>query len=81
MVTSNRSIINDIDTYVLCHHGKYEDSLKLKFFAIMLDTSNTSQRYRFKSAEKNCSKPYPESNEIKHKSKYFRPCFRKQNIS
>lgn len=79
MVTSNRTIINDIDTYVLCRVGEYKDNLK--FFAIMLDTSNTSQKYRFQSAEKNCSKLYPESNEIKHKSKYFRPCFRKQNIS
>lgn len=80
MVTSNRTVINDSDSYVLCWQGKYEDVLESKFFAIMLD-NNGFVRYGFKSTERSCSKLYPKSNKIRHKSKYSRPYFKKQNIS
>lgn len=80
MVTSNRTVINDSDSYVLCWQGKYEDVLESKFFAIILD-NNGFVRYGFKSTERSCSKLYPKSNKIRHKSKYFRPYFKTQNIS
>lgn len=76
MVTSNRTVINDSDSYVLCWQGKYEDVLESKFFAIMLD-NNGFVMYGFKSTERSCSKLYPKSNKIRHKSEYFRPYFKK----
>lgn len=76
MVTSNRTVINDSDSYVLCWQGKYEDVLESKFFAIMLD-NNGFVRYGLKSTERSCSKLYPKSNKIRHKSEYFRPYFKK----
>lgn len=76
MVTSNRTVINDSDSYVLCWQGKYKDDLESKFFAIMLD-NNGFVRYGFKSTERSCSKLYPKSNKIRHKSEYFRPYFKK----
>lgn len=58
-MTSNRTMINDSDTYVLCN-----DNTNPNFFAKIND-----QNYRFNSVKNNCE-PYL-FNEIRHKSKFF----------
>lgn len=68
MMTSNRTMINNSDTYVLCEDGTISDGQE-NFFAIL--NSSGIKKYRFKSIENNCSILYPEFNEIWHKSKYF----------
>nr|XP_034334725.1 uncharacterized protein LOC117691914 [Crassostrea gigas] len=80
MVTSNRTVINDSDSYVLCWQGKYEDFLESKFFAIILD-NNGFVRYGFKSTERSCSKLYPKSNKIRHKKLQEKIETRKKNLT
>lgn len=64
MMTSNRTMINDSDTYVLCYDGHNPN-----FFAF-LKNGSTIMKYRYKSAEKNCPEPYPKFTEIRHKSTF-----------
>lgn len=72
-MTSNRTMLNDSDPYLLC-----EDGTTPNCFA-SLKKGNQLMSYRFKTVE-NCSL-YPEFTEIRHESKYFWPYFRKQNVS
>lgn len=62
-MTSNSTMLNDSDPYVLC-----EDGVVPNFFA-SFKKDNTSMSYRFQAAE-NCSILYPEFTEIRHESTF-----------
>lgn len=60
-MTSNRTIINDSDEYVLCEDGNNPD-----WFALLNNISYRYSRFKYKK----CTW-YPEVTEIRHKSKFF----------